>query len=114
MPASQLDDLQLAEFMDRAQRVSSDMVPFGKTVMFDFGDLGRVFVNATVSPVTFEHAARFEQRADCRVKTKISTLKKLVDGSLDPMMAVFSGRLKISGEMDAALELAKRLKAANA
>jgi len=113
MDSLQTSDPQLAGFLDKARSVAREIEPFGKSVLFDFGELGKVFADASSDPVTFEHGAKFERRASCMVKTKLSVLQKLVDGKLDPMMAIFSGRLKISGEMDAALELAKRLKAAN-
>lgn len=107
-------DVNVKEFLQRAQRVAKDIEPFGKSVLFDFGEHGKVFADATSSPVTFEHGVRFDQRASCLVKTQVSILQKLIKGELDPMSAMFSGRLKIRGDMNAALELAKRLRAVNA
>lgn len=108
-----LDPL-MQDFMDRAKAAAKDIEPFGKSVLFDFGDDGKVFADATSAPVTFEHAKSFDKRANCMVKTKIKTLQKLIKGDLDPMAAIFSGRLKVSGEMGAALELAKKMRATNA
>jgi putative sterol carrier protein len=105
---------EMQAFLDRAQSAAKAIEAFGKSVLFDFGDQGKVFADATTHPVTIEHAARFEQRAHCRVKTKLPVLEKLIAGDLDPMTAMFTGRLKISGDMNAALELAKKLRAADA
>jgi len=104
----------MQDFIDRAKAAAKDIEPFGKSVLFDFGDDGKVFADATSAPVTFEHAKSFDQRASCMVKTKIKTLQRLIKGDLDPMAAIFSGRLKVSGDMSAALELAKKMRAANA
>ncbi|VAV97989.1 hypothetical protein MNBD_ALPHA06-1387, partial [hydrothermal vent metagenome] len=75
---------------------------------------GKVFADATTAPVTIEHGRSFAGRANGFVRTKISVLERLIAGELDPMGAMFSGKLKISGDMNAVLELAKRMKAADA
>jgi len=105
---------EMLDFVQRAQEIAGQIESFGKSVLFDFGDQGKVFADATTAPVTFDHGARFEKRASCLVKTKLPVLQKLIDGKLDPMTAMFTGRLKVSGDMNAAVELAKRLRAANA
>ncbi|PHR63079.1 MAG: sterol-binding protein [Robiginitomaculum sp.] len=103
----------IEDFVSRAQQAATRIEPFGKSVLFDFGTDGKVFADARQSPVTIEHAASFAARADCRVKTRLKILERLISGSLEPMTAMFSGRLKISGDMNAALELARRLRAAD-
>ncbi|MBL4597151.1 MAG: SCP2 sterol-binding domain-containing protein [Robiginitomaculum sp.] len=101
-------------FLARAEQAATKIEPFGKTILFDFGDDGKVFADAKARPIHFEHGTSFATRADCFVKTKLSVLERLIAGTLDPMTAMFTGRLKVSGEMDAALELAKRLRAVDA
>ncbi len=101
-------------FVIRAQRAAAKIEAFERTILFDFGEHGKVFADATNNPVTIEHGDDFGETADCQVRTKLPIFEKLLAGELDPMQAMLTGRLKISGDMGAALELAKRLRAANA
>ena len=46
-----------------------------------------------------------DDEADCSIITSKDTLAKLRDGSLNPMMAVMSGKVKIKGDMGLAMKL---------
>lgn len=46
-----------------------------------------------------------DKEADCTITTKAETLKKLQDGSLNPMMAMMTGKVKIKGDMGLAMKL---------
>lgn len=43
--------------------------------------------------------------ADCSIKTSMENLLKMKSGDLNPMMAVMSGKVKISGDMGLAMKL---------
>lgn len=47
--------------------------------------------------------------ADCTLTASAETFRGLMDGKLNPMAAVLTGRLKIAGDMGAAMALAKLL-----
>nr|WP_074257781.1 SCP2 sterol-binding domain-containing protein [Vannielia litorea] len=52
-----------------------------------------------------------DRLADCTIKLSLENLKKLLKGELNPMTAVVMGKLRVSGNPAAAMELAKFLKA---
>lgn len=43
--------------------------------------------------------------ADCTITTTMETMQAVRDGDLNPMMAVMSGKIKISGDMGLAMKL---------
>lgn len=75
---------------------------FHARVLFDFGDDGRVHVDATQSPaeVTTE-----DKEADVTLSTSIETFGKILNGESDPNIAFMMGKLKIRGSMGLALKL---------
>lgn len=107
---SEAQDLE--RFLARAQAAAPNMAPIGKSVLFDLGDPGRIFADARNKPVHIDHAGDGEM-ADCTVTANIGDLRALVKGELDPMHAMMSGKVKIAGDMGAALALAQALRAAN-
>ena len=46
-----------------------------------------------------------DKDADCTITTSAETLDALRQGNLNPMMAVMSGKVKISGDMSVAMKL---------
>ena len=47
--------------------------------------------------------------AECTLVTSLDDFKSLISGSLNPMMAVMTGKLKIEGDMGVAMKLTKIL-----
>ena len=69
-----------------------------KSVKFDFGDDGHVHgAGETVSTDDLD--------ADCTIKVSKDDFIALSTGSLDPMMAFMSGKLKVEGDMSVAMGL---------
>jgi len=75
----------------------------GKTVKVDFGEAGKILINATDVPnmVTNEDGP-----ADTTIQISIDDLKALAAGALDPMMAFMTGKMKIQGDLSVAQRLA--------
>ena len=46
-----------------------------------------------------------DKEADCTIITSVDTFRSLQTGDLNPMMAVMSGKVKIKGDMGAAMKL---------
>lgn len=69
-----------------------------KSVKFDFGDDGQVFASGTTAEVA-------DKEADCTISVKKQHFLSLADGSMDPMMAFMSGKLKVAGDMSVAMGL---------
>ncbi len=71
-----------------------------KSVKFDFGDDGVIFAKGT--DVIGEDAD-----ADCTISVAKDDFLALAAGTLDPMMAFMSGKLKVAGDMSVAMGLQK-------
>lgn len=69
-----------------------------KSVKFDFGDDGHVFANGTTAEIA-------DKDADCTISVSKEDFISLASGSLDPMMAFMSGKLKVAGDMSVAMGL---------
>ncbi len=69
-----------------------------KSVKFDFGDDGQVFANGTTAEIA-------DKDADCTISVSKEDFVSLASGSLDPMMAFMSGKLKVAGDMSVAMGL---------
>ncbi len=52
-----------------------------------------------------------DRPASCTIKLSLENLRKLLKGELNPMTGVVMGKLRVSGNPAAAMELAKYLKA---
>ncbi len=94
---------ELERITERLRREASRAEGFGKAVMLDFGATGVVHVDARQSPPAISNTAA---PADTILRVSLEDFLSLVRGDLDPTRAVFSGRLKIAGDMGAALTLA--------
>jgi len=46
-----------------------------------------------------------DKEADCTISVSSDVLKQLRDGEVNPMMAVMSGKIKISGDMGLAMKV---------
>ena len=69
-----------------------------KSVKFDFGDDGQVFAHGTEAEIA-------DKDADCTISVSKDDFIALASGSLDPMMAFMSGKLKVAGDMSVAMGL---------
>ena len=46
-----------------------------------------------------------DQQADCTIKVSKDNLVKVMNGSLNPMMAFMTGKVKVDGDMSVAMKL---------
>lgn len=65
-------------------------------------DQGRVLVDTAGARVS-------EDPADCEISMKQKTFEGLVSGKVNPMTATMMGKIKLRGDMSAALSLSKLL-----
>ncbi|MBP8661031.1 MAG: SCP2 sterol-binding domain-containing protein [Mesotoga sp.] len=49
------------------------------------------------------------EKSDCLVETDIETFRDVLEGSISPLSAFMSGRIKISGDLSHAMKLSKLL-----
>ena len=72
----------------------------GKRVKLDFGTEGAVMLDGVANQVTEEDGA-----ADTTIKVSWEDWEAMRDGKLDGMTAFMSGKLKVEGDMSAAMQL---------
>jgi putative sterol carrier protein len=72
----------------------------GKRVKLDFGSEGIVMLDGTANQVT-----EADGPADTTIKVAWSDWEDMRDGKLDGMTAFMQGKLKVEGDMSAAMQL---------
>ncbi|MXU64053.1 SCP2 sterol-binding domain-containing protein [Oceanomicrobium pacificus] len=88
-----------------AESLQKGMPPQGlpSSIKFDCGADG-------VLVLTGAQVLRDDQPTDCTIRISADNLDKLLRGKLNPMTGVMMGKLKLSGDATAALQLSKLLK----
>lgn len=66
-------------------------------------DEGVIHLDDTVSP---SHISNDEKNAACSLIMSLDNFEKLITGSMNPMMAFMSGKMKIEGDKGIAMRLA--------
>lgn len=80
----------------------SRAVAMNARIKFDFGDDGRIFVDATQDPPVVSHD---DEDADVTLISSLDTFEGILNGTQDPNVAFLMGKLKIQGSMGLALKL---------
>lgn len=73
----------------------------GKTLKLVL-DEGPIFIDMSGETTEISKA---DKEADCTITTNTATLLGLRDGSVNAMMAVMSGKIKVKGDMSIAMKL---------
>jgi putative sterol carrier protein len=97
-----------------AETLESNLAGFAgldARVAFDLGEDGAITIDATSTPPTLskESGSKELGEADCTIRISAENLAKLIDGTLNPMMAYTLGKLKIDGNMGVAMKVAALL-----
>lgn len=83
------------------QSLAGKAAPLGHTLKFDFGS-EQLMIDGTG---TSNIVSTTDQIADCAVSISREDFQALMTGSLDPMSAFMTGKIKISGNMNVAMKL---------
>jgi len=74
----------------------------GKTLKFDFGSDGIIYVDGASSPNSVSNE---DKAADCTLQLSWADAVQMFEGKLDPTMAFMQGKLKVLGDMSIAMKL---------
>lgn len=102
-----MDDATLAKAVEVLQEKVSNVDAFGATVRFDFEGEGAILVDGNSEPPTV--ASDSDSEADCTITANEETFREMMDGDLDPTSAYMTGKIKIDGDMGAAMNVARIL-----
>ncbi|MFZ1705484.1 MAG: SCP2 sterol-binding domain-containing protein [Saprospiraceae bacterium] len=80
---------------------AANVAPFGARLKFVLGDQ-IILIDGTGDKNIVSGA---DEEAACTITTDQETFLALKNGDLNPMMAVMSGKIKISGDMGLAMKL---------
>jgi len=72
----------------------------GRTIKFDFGDEGVIFLDGVTETVTIANAP-----AETTIRMTLDNFKALAQGKLNPTMAFMTGKIQIQGDMGLAMQL---------
>jgi len=87
--------------LEQFTKAAANTAPIGGKIKFVLDD-NPIMIDGTGEEniVTTE-----DGEADCTISTSMENLIKLKNGDLNPMMAVMSGKVKVSGDMGLAMKL---------
>ncbi|MFQ5784568.1 MAG: SCP2 sterol-binding domain-containing protein [Alphaproteobacteria bacterium] len=84
----------------------ADFAGLNARIAFDFGDGGRLLVDATTAPPSLDEDSA---EADCTVRLSLDDFGRMVTGGLSPSFAYMTGKLKVAGSMGLAMKVAALL-----
>lgn len=77
--------------------------PLGYVVDLDFGDDGHLYLDGHQTPT--QVIDKTDQAVDTTLTLGLDKMQEILDGNLDPNMAVLMGKMKVGGKMGVALKL---------
>lgn len=102
-----MDDATIAKAVETLEGKVSDMDAFGATVRFDFDGEGAILVDGNSAPPSVKSDA--DSDADCTITASQDIFQEMLEGDLDPTAAYMTGKIKIDGDMSAAMTMARVL-----
>jgi putative sterol carrier protein len=94
------------EFFDSLESRAdpSKLAGMSNTYLFDIDGEGKWFVNVADGAIAVTEG---DGAADATIETSAETFEKIVSGEQNPTTAYMTGKLKIKGDMGAAMKLQK-------
>ena len=94
--------MEIAEVTKRITEAVGADSGLGKTLKFDFGPVGKIFIDGVSTPNTVSND---DKPADCTLQLAWDDFLNMAAGKLDPTMAFMQGKLKVLGDMSIAMKL---------
>lgn len=93
--------MSFEQTIEKVKEKANEVAAIGKTLRINLGDQ-IIYIDGSGdhNEVTME-----DKEADCIVTLTEDTLQGLATGSINPMMAVMSGKVKIKGDISVAMKL---------
>lgn len=88
--------------LESISQQAKNVAPLGAKLKFKLGDDLTIHIDGTGDSNIVTDC---DDEAECTISTDLETLLKLRSGDLNPMMAVMTGKVKISGNMGLAMKL---------
>lgn len=89
------------QVIEQFTKAAANAAPIGGKIKFVLDD-NPVLIDGTGDE---NKVSGEDGEADCTISTSLENLVKLKNGELNPMMAVMSGKVKVSGDMGLAMKL---------
>lgn len=93
--------MNFESILEALNQQAKNVAPIGDTIKFVIGDQPLVIDGTGETNVISTE----DTEASCTISCSEETFTKLKDGSLNPMMAVMGGKVKIKGDMGLAMKL---------
>lgn len=93
--------MNFESILDALNEQAKNVAPIGDTIKFVIGEQPLLIDGTGDTNVVSQSDAE----ASCVISCTEETFTKLKDGSLNPMMAVMGGKVKIKGDMGLAMKL---------
>ncbi len=94
--------MDLQSLLSEIEKRASNAAPLGATLKFDIGDGDVIFLDGTGSE---NEVSTEDKEAQCTIKISKKNLDKLMNGTLNPMMAFMGGQVKVEGDLGVAMKL---------
>lgn len=95
--------MSIAEITTALAEKVATAQPFGKKIKFSL-DGQIIYLDGTTTPPAVSNE---DKAADVTISASLEDFKKLMDKSLNAQMAFMSGKIKLQGDMMAAMALQK-------
>lgn len=93
--------MSIEKFTEEISAQAKNVAPFGASLKFVIDDQAIHLDGSGEENIVTND----DKDADCLIITDSATFEKLKAGSLNPMMAVMGGKVKIKGDMSLAMKL---------
>jgi putative sterol carrier protein len=97
----------LGKLTNKITHLAESAPAIGAKIKFNFGPDGVLFIDGNDSPMAVSND---DADADTTVSCSLETVEGLINGSVNPTMAVMTGKIKISGDVSKAMSLASLFK----
>ena len=94
--------MSLQTISDAIKTRAAKVSPIGNTLKFTIGKNQCLFLDGTGKSNIVSNE---NKNADCTVAVSMKDLEAIIKGSLNPMTAFFTGKIKVAGDMSVAMKL---------